>query len=64
MTIDQIQIGDRVTMRPAFGAGAPVLVVVTDTDADIKNGRPGFTYVDPNDPNGERWAYLTQVCPS
>lgn len=58
--IDQLREGSTVVVRGGFGAEVPKRVRVSEVEEDIKNGRPGICYVDP-DTGNERWAYLYQV---
>jgi len=49
-----VSVGDTVIVKPDFGFGDPIEVVVTETYGDVKRGRPGIEY-------GDHWAYLDQV---
>lgn len=50
------EIGDVVTVRPDFGDGADLIVVIEGFGA--KNGCPLFEYTIESGPH---WAYLTQI---
>ena len=54
------QRGERVMVRPDFGAGAPIEVTITGIDE--KNGRPLVTYRDAG--GMTRWAYTAHVSPA
>jgi hypothetical protein len=57
ITLDKINIGDKITV--ASWLGGHIVGTVTGTDPDIKNGRPGADF---NDAYGEsRWCYLDQI---
>jgi hypothetical protein len=59
ITLDKINIGDKITV--ASWLGGHIVGIVTGTDPDIKNGRPGADYLvsDPDHPS--RWCYLDQI---
>jgi len=54
IALKEVRDGSIVIVRPSFGSGQPVRVIVTEVESDIKNGRPGICY-------GDNWAYLSQV---
>jgi hypothetical protein len=53
--IDIADAGNTVRYRPSFGMDAPVTATISVTEANIKNGRPGF------DTHGASWAYADQI---
>lgn len=55
-----MQEGSIVLVRGGFGTEAAKRAIVTELDADIKNGRAGIGYTE-EATGEERWAYLTQV---
>ena len=60
VTLRQIKIGSHVVLRPAFGEGMPIEVIVIEIDPDIANGRAGVTYATTT-ANSMHWAYLDQI---
>ena len=59
ITIEQIRVGSKIRVRGGFGSEPARTVTVNGVDADIKNGRPGIDYTEPD--GSGRWAYLSQV---
>jgi hypothetical protein len=59
ITIEQIRVGSKIRVRGGWGTEPARTVTVEGVDADIKNGRPGIDYTEPD--GSGRWAYLSQV---
>lgn len=58
--IEDIEVGDMVTIRSAFGSGPLHVGIVENTSDNIKNGFPGIDYKRTD--NGDiHWAYVDQV---
>lgn len=53
---NQLKVGSKVVVRPAFGTFAPITVTVKHKE--LHNGKPIIDYV-----NGDRthWAYMRQI---
>lgn len=58
-TLEEIAVGAAVHVRTWMGD--TVAGVVTNVEADVKNGRPGIDYRLAAGGGGLRWAYLDQV---
>lgn len=59
ISIKDIRIGSKVLVRPCFGMGTPVEVIVTELHDNVKNNTNGISYLD--EVSDSHWAYLDQV---
>jgi hypothetical protein len=59
MSIKDLRAGSIVILRPDFGSGNPVQVMITGVEEQGKNGKDVVDYVYPD--GARRWAYTHQI---